>query len=469
MLAIAMCSIAARAQYINHVFEYTPAPGQFINSSPYGTPTVAKNSIIGGVSGSMCLGAFGGYVVFGFQNPVENDPNNPYGVDFTIFGNPQKAYGYDRVTWSEPGVVYVMKDENGNGLPDDTWYELAGSDYYFSTTIKNYCITYTNPKQNVAVDVPWADNQGNTGVIVANTFHTQPYYPLADSFPQVNSDEYSLKGTFIEPHVDLSDPANVISWGRSFGYVDNQLRGSAPYTIPDNPYTKDVENSGGDAFDISWAVDSLGNYVDLDKIHFVKVMCGTQANMGAVGEISTEITGAVDVEPNAEITGELNVVVVKPLPDTISVSPYKLEAYVFNSGRIANDASITWVSSIDGVEVDANNLLTYSSGGNLTLTAKMASRPEIQTVLSVVLRSQTSVNTADAVNFVVYPNPASGYFSVKGVQSALVRIYGISGLLLGQVNNYSGEAIDVSILTAGVYIVEVQQNGRVAHVKLVLK
>ena len=76
-----------------------------------------------------------------------------------------------------------------------------------------------------------------------------------------------------------------------------RFRGSAPYTLPDNPYTAEVENSGGDAFDISWAVDEEGDYVELERIHFIKVQSGILHQGGFLGEVSTEITGAVDVAP----------------------------------------------------------------------------------------------------------------------------------------------------------------------------
>ena len=46
---------------------------------------------------------------------------------------------------AEPGIVLVSKDTNGNGLEDDEWYELAGSEYNSPATTKNYTITYYRP------------------------------------------------------------------------------------------------------------------------------------------------------------------------------------------------------------------------------------------------------------------------------------------------------------------------------------
>jgi len=105
------------SQFVQKIHEYKPAPGQFINKEPFGTHNAAQ-SIVGTINGGLSLGAFGGYVIFSFEEPVKNHPDNPFGVDFIIFGNPMP-------TFSEPGIVSVMKDENGNRLPDDTWYELA--------------------------------------------------------------------------------------------------------------------------------------------------------------------------------------------------------------------------------------------------------------------------------------------------------------------------------------------------------
>lgn len=444
---ILLLNFSLCAQYISEVIEYTPAPGQFINASPWGTPNYSTKSIVGNINGSLSLGAFGGYVIFKFATPVENNPNNPFGVDFTIFGNPLNI-------WSEPGVVYVMKDENQNGVPDDTWYELAGSDYYFSSTIKNYQATYYNPNSSVATDVPWIDNYGNSDFIYANSYHTQPYYPLSDSFPHINQEQYLLSGTRLENLVDQSNPMMVSCPRRSFGYADNQLRGSAPYTVPDNPYTREKENSGGDAFDISWAIDANGNYIDLDEIDFVKVQTAILADAGWSGEVSTEITGAVKVEPNSYITGVLDMIVVRDLPKTINES-YQLEVFVFHQGRLIQDAEIQWESSLNGVHIDENNLLTFTEYGAVELTCSLVENTEIKTIVSTTITYPNSISElTSTVN--IFPNPTNGYFSISLESESSIEIFNLLGQNLFTLENVSNnQTIDISSFVSGTYLIKI--------------
>ena len=109
--------------YVTTLFEYKPAPGQFINKAP-GNHESAEG-ILGG-KGMVTLGAWGGYIVLGFDHTVVNSD----GEDIIIYGNAMN-------TFSEPGIVHVMQDENGNGRPDDTWYELAGSGHLAEVTIRD--------------------------------------------------------------------------------------------------------------------------------------------------------------------------------------------------------------------------------------------------------------------------------------------------------------------------------------------
>lgn len=130
----------------NKVYEYTPAPGQFIN----------ETSTIGGMTGNetspeaavawatqrlkdklhVSLGSFGGYIIVGFDHSIPNSGNQ---YDFCVQGN-----AFDGS--SEPGIVWVMQDINGNGLPDDEWYELKGSEAGKEETIQNFEVTYYRPE-----------------------------------------------------------------------------------------------------------------------------------------------------------------------------------------------------------------------------------------------------------------------------------------------------------------------------------
>ena len=261
------------ANCITKVFEYCPAPGQFINTLPESTDAdtpemmrqKAETALTNG--GMICLGGFGGYVVFGFDHSIVNTTGN----DFVILGNAG-------INGAEPGIIMVSYDANGNGLPDDAWYEIAGSAYHKPTTVRNYEITYFKPASEPSPNEPnyirWTDNRGQSGYIAKNSHHTQTYYP------SWMGDSYTLKGTLMEATIydQLGTGMLWVSPAYDWGYADNW------------PNT-DVRAQ----IDIDWAVDIDGNPVTLKGIDFVKVYTGNRAEGGWIGEISTEITGFVDL------------------------------------------------------------------------------------------------------------------------------------------------------------------------------
>jgi len=256
---------AGSSKFISKVFEYLPAPGQFINES-LGSLAGAQR-IIGDVSqtGMVSLGGYGGYIVFGFDHSI----TNRQGYDLAIYGNPLGPV----LQWSEPGIVMVSQDTNGNGLPDDQWYELAGSEYNAAGTIKNYQITYTNPK--ATANVNWIDNQGRSGQVEINQFHKHNYYPLFAP----NQETLTFSGTLLKSTWGTEGDISV-NRAFSYGYTDSWSTG-------DN-YADNMYNS----FDISWAVNSAGQPANLATIDFVKVYTGqNEKGNTMLGEISTEIRG----------------------------------------------------------------------------------------------------------------------------------------------------------------------------------
>ena len=158
---IVFCSFAlslGKSPYISTVYEFCPAPGQYVNDAPEYQPGDSEKDMLAKVEenlvgekqpGLISLGAFGGYVVFGFDHPVVNVPGD---YDFKIYGNAFDSASASSGGASEPGIVMVMRDDNENGLPDDTWYELAGSEHSNESTIRNYSITYYRPDSEKTPD-----------------------------------------------------------------------------------------------------------------------------------------------------------------------------------------------------------------------------------------------------------------------------------------------------------------------------
>ena len=279
--------------YISKVYEYRPAPGQFVNTMPQYEAGDSYDDMLRKVEESLSgtndimvsLGGFGGYVVFGFDHTVINHPGEK---DFMILGNSfYELSGSDRKGGSaEPGIVMVSYDRNCNGIPDDDWYEIAGSEHNSPATIRNYSITYhlSNPDREIISQGPlvdinyimWEDSEGTCSSMPKNNFHRQEYYPA-----WVEDDALTFSGTRLADNgVDVSGTgAYYVLYCYDWGYADNHPNDYADLN----------------SFDISWAVDKDGMPVVLPGVDFVKVYTGINQYCGWIGETSTEICRAQDL------------------------------------------------------------------------------------------------------------------------------------------------------------------------------
>lgn len=283
--------------FISRVVEYCPAPGQFVNELPKIKEGDDIEAVLASCTRSLAndkgelvhLGGFGGYITLAFDHRIKNRE----GRDFMVWGNAFRADLNKSRGNSEPGAVMVMVDENGNGLPDDgQWYELKGSGYDLPETIKNYKITYYRPDPNKAstkapvkpghpdyvVDdsyIKWIDSEGDSGYIEKNIYHDQSYWPLN----RLDEDTITFTGTLLT-NVAIDESGVGRYW---------------TYRIWDYGYVDNLPNNEEEGFDIDWAIDGDGNPVKLDGIDFVRIYCCANVQAGWIGELSTEIMTAWDL------------------------------------------------------------------------------------------------------------------------------------------------------------------------------
>ena len=237
------------------VIEYCPAMGQFVNIMPTyeqgdthadmcrkAQEALNTNSLIS-------LGGFGGYVTVCFRQKVNNRPS---AYDFQVLGNAFLMQSNAEYGSSEPGIVYVSQDLNNNALPDDEWFELAGSEYNNPLTRHHYTKTWHK-----------------SDTTLRNRFHTQPYFP-----EWIEDTVIIVSGTCLASHHQVFN-GTIAQKVLDYGYADN----------------KPNSDADGISFDLDWAVDDDGNSVRLDYCDFIRIMTAVDEVYDNIGELSTEVAG----------------------------------------------------------------------------------------------------------------------------------------------------------------------------------
>lgn len=263
----------------DHGYFFLPAPSQHINrgaTTTYYANQDEVNAAIYNSPGSTeyggSLGAWGGYLVVGFDHSIENSG----GFDLEIEGNAFPG-------WSEPGIVWVMQDENGDGLPNDTWYELKGSAYGQEGYIRDYAVTYFKGLENRSI--AWVDNQGNSGSVDYMHQHSP-----ATMYPRwLDTESYTLVGSRLPMNIYEVSPGY---WGTDdfeWGYVDNW----SPLDMMTDGDNHDAQFTGNH-MRICDAVRYDGQPANLQYIDFVKIQTAVNGKGGWLGEVSTEVGGIRD-------------------------------------------------------------------------------------------------------------------------------------------------------------------------------
>jgi len=372
------------------VKSYLPI-GQFATGAGWGS---YAGKFTGGYAPTgVSLGALGGYIEFDFDDPdtpaiegITNDPRNPYGVDLVVYGN---AFN------GNPEAGAVMVSETG-----DIWYELAGSRYYdggftFNTTNASdtkYSNVYTGALRNTTVVYKLEDYGIDVTLGGYGPYSFTPakaWWPTTSEYPEfansssgnahvgnlvINHGGNAIGSTLTFGGVTAIADSNVTA-DYAFGYADVTPNGS-PSTYGDavNPYAPASGKTGGDGFDLEWAVniatglpvdlynrDAEGEIISPKSFRYVRVYSAVLDN-ATFGETSTEVCGIfATANANSVTVGRTNT-------DALALSGFGI---IYNDDDIADcNPSITYkgdtvIYDIGGLSVDDVISVSGVSGCNV--------------------------------------------------------------------------------------------------------
>ena len=371
------------------VVSYLPL-GQFANNSGWGylgTKFVGKTAPeTTGVS----LGAFGGFIEFYFENGIEDKATNPYGVDFVIYGN---AFNGN----PEAGAVQVSVDGT-------TWYELAGSNYYNSNFTANdpangFSKFYTGTLRNTSVIYTKGSSRVTAKLGSLNAADCCPaaWFPLTTNFTAFENDPTG--GATCDSRVSVNLSGNTLTFtgvtaiadsdttaDYAFGYADVTPNGSpSEYGEAVNPYTPYTsDKTGGDGFDLAWAVDiATGEPVNLSgqKVKYVRVYSAV-LDFGRFGETSPEITGIFTARGTSGSAATTDLVVLDAATEEIEFETENKACKHIAAGSYVMYSEADYVF-VNGVSVDASSgySLTFGSGDTVQIITQNGTASPYVTVI----------------------------------------------------------------------------------------
>lgn len=327
----------------------------------------------GYVSTGVSLGMAGGYVQFDMgDNRIENNANNKYGIDFIVYGNafkgnPEAAgvqVSNDGVTWyTLAGSRHYMTGTKWN--QNISYIKIAAA----NTTIGGksfasagiYCSTdFAAPSSDNASDVDaavaaatWIGVPQLTGSTYPKTYTTDtpaaaawwPEYASDENYGNVwninnavNGVSWLRNGTAevitYEGITTVEDDMVVLNEGATaapsqaemtdvyqWGYADVRPNGSSYGTISNNPYAAAPSTqTGGDGFDLSWAVKADGTPIALSSVRYVRVYSAVLFSAGVFGETSAEVCGLYVTNAESSSVGTTARPTVKLNGTTVSLT-----------------------------------------------------------------------------------------------------------------------------------------------------
>jgi len=191
------------------------------------------------------------------------------------------------------------------------------------------------------------------------------------------------------------------------------------------------------------------------------ISAGT-ATITATSNNSKTATAAITVTlPVVEVTSITLDITAKTLNvnETVTITATVLPANATNK-------TVIWTSSnIEVATVSAAGLVTAKKSGSATITATSNNAKTATAVITVT--PPTGVSEISLADFSVYPNPVKNTLMINAADINLVTVYNANGSQVMKLKKGFENGINVSGLTAGIYVINISTGKGVATRKFV--
>ncbi|AQQ09873.1 hypothetical protein L21SP3_01693 [Sedimentisphaera cyanobacteriorum] len=274
-----------------------------LDGTPYNSALTSNNGC--GLKG-------GAEIVVEFEEIIDNNSNNPYGIDFIVHGNPFFATGI--MVYEHSNMDTYTLSAFGGGGP----FPGSGAGAVFSEPVT---ISVAQSLDGPWYTFTWAP--GDIAITADNFFPTQPY-----KWDSVNHQ-------WIGEELDWAKPVNP--W--IVGYFGNQTVADAIKLY--------AGSAGGTPFDLDWLVDEDENPVYLEWVKYIK--------FSDPDNYQGEICAAADVAP------------VK-LGDEMSVAFFNLEVGLSQLDFVDPNDDSKELVRVSVWDMDPDNPLTFQTGARSDLS-----------------------------------------------------------------------------------------------------
>ena len=237
-----------------------------------------------------------------------------------------------------------------------------------STQVENYGNVWKIGTDSKIPAVASSANNAGVNWDKADTVSTEPNGAEVITYSGltiVPDDTVVLKNQGIDSP-SQAQMTDVYQWG----YADVRVNGTA-YGTAINPYASAASAvSGGDGFDLSWAVDAEGNPVSLASVKYVRVYSAVLFNAGIFGETSAEVCGLYVAQAdtaNVGTTGFADISSSNSTPTRVSKKRNVLQAVTVTVSD-ATSTTLTLTSSAENFYVNG----TAVENGSIAKTVNKA-------------------------------------------------------------------------------------------------